>query len=56
MRNIKVSCVMCCVLCVMLMVGLVEHSYARTAVDELSQVEKLFMEGKYERVVVEATE
>lgn len=29
--------------------------YARATVEELSQVEKLFMEGKYERVVVEST-
>jgi tetratricopeptide (TPR) repeat protein len=29
-------------------------SYARTAVESLAQVEKLFMEGKYDRVVAEA--
>ena len=31
------------------------HSYAKTVAEDLPQVEKLFMEGKYERVVTEAT-
>lgn len=42
------------VLIIFAVISFASISYARTTVEDLPQVEKLFMEGKYERVVAES--
>ena len=48
----KAVCFMLCALCITL---ITQISYARIVAENLAQVEKLFMEEKYERVVAEST-
>ena len=43
------------VLTIMLITAFTGTSYARATVESLSQVEKMFMQGKYERVISEST-
>lgn len=49
-RRVKIA-----ILAFALIFSFIDYSYARTSVESLSQVEKLFMEGKYDRVVTESS-